>query len=418
MINPFRSNQQYKNIATLRGPQDAVTTLTFSAQAKFLAATGLGGVNVWNINNHQVIPFASSKVGVPHPNKIVFPVAIWVYFMQRSQHVLLLGTCDSTIQLWDYVEERATFELKRTSTRHEKSTQVVSIDSFQTEVASGGQAKIAVSFFDRTVSVLTFTINRGLKKKFSVPFEESFMLKTVRFEVGSGNIFVFAMNGGSVALLEGKTGNTIWRKMDAPSPYVSSWPLILDLLLHFLYRGSISVDRRCKQFVACTSQGFELFDLERVSPIKQFESEPIRLSFPKCTIFTEDDTKVVGSTDCGCAEVYDLKTGKMVQTLEYKYEGLVQAVSACQTAEHFLAAIAGSNGHQVSDVLLWQKPRPQSSFSPKPDNILFRVNFPIKKSWFMQAGYRILFFGILFGYSSLVAFYSDSMPSQSFLLQF
>ncbi|KAE9386956.1 WD40 repeat-like protein, partial [Gymnopus androsaceus JB14] len=383
------------------GPQDAVTTLTFSAQAKFLAATGLGGVNVWNINNHQVIPFASSEVGVPHPDKIAFPVAIWVYFMQRSQHVLLLGTCDGTIQLWDYVEERATFELKRTSTRHEKSAQVVSIDSFQTEVASGGQAKIAASFFDRTVSVLTFTIDGRLKKKFSVPFEESFMPKTVRFEVGSGNIFVFAMNGGSVALLEGETGNTIWRKMDAPT-----------------LMGSVSVDRRCKQFVACTSQGFELFDLEPVSPIKRFDSEPIRLSFPKHTIFTEDDTKVVGGTDRGCAEVYNVKTGKMVQTLKYKYEGLVQAVSACQTAEHFLAVIAGSNGHQVSDVLLWQKPHPQSSFSPKPDNVLFCVNFPIKKSWFMQAGYGILFLGILFGYSSLVAFYSDVCPPKAFCYKF
>jgi len=137
MINPFRSNQQYKNIATLRGPQDAVTTLTFSAQAKFLAATGqcnlieevlhfdqlftgLGGVNVWNINNHQVIPFASSEVGVPHPDKIAFPVAIWVYFMQRSQHVLLLGTCDGTIQLWDYVEERAVSLKLRTCPRLSK----------------------------------------------------------------------------------------------------------------------------------------------------------------------------------------------------------------------------------------------------------------------------------------------------------
>lgn len=123
MISPFCSNRQYKHTATLRGPQDAVTSLTFSAQCRFLAATGeydlieevlqydqlftgLGGVNVWNISNHQVIPFASSGVG-PYPDKMAFPAAIWVYFMQRSQHVLLLGTCDGTIQLWDYVEESA-----------------------------------------------------------------------------------------------------------------------------------------------------------------------------------------------------------------------------------------------------------------------------------------------------------------------
>lgn len=72
------------------------------------------------------------------------------------------------------------------------------MDSFQPEVPSGVRAHIVASFDDRTVSVLTFTIDEGLQKKFSVAFEESFMPKTVRFEVGSGNIFVFAMNGGGV----------------------------------------------------------------------------------------------------------------------------------------------------------------------------------------------------------------------------
>jgi len=46
LLKPFKahltmiSNQQYKNIATLRGPQEVVTSLVFSARAKFLAATG------------------------------------------------------------------------------------------------------------------------------------------------------------------------------------------------------------------------------------------------------------------------------------------------------------------------------------------------------------------------------------------
>jgi len=86
----------------------------------------------------------------------------------------------------------------------------------------------------------------GLKKKFSVPFEESFMPKTVRFEVGSGNIFVFAMNGGSVYVFcpdshfalfissqcspGRRNGQHHLEENGRSNPYVSSWPLILDLL--------------------------------------------------------------------------------------------------------------------------------------------------------------------------------------------
>lgn len=76
--------------------------------------------------------------------------------------------------------------------------QVISIDIFQKEVATRGQAKIVASFADRTVSVWTLKIDGELKKKFSVTFEEGFMPKMVHFDIASGNIYVFAMNGGNV----------------------------------------------------------------------------------------------------------------------------------------------------------------------------------------------------------------------------
>ncbi|KAF9016122.1 hypothetical protein BDP27DRAFT_1440730 [Rhodocollybia butyracea] len=120
--------------------------------------------------------------------------------------------------------------------------------------------------------------------------------------------------------------------------------------------GTVSLDRKCKHFVACTGQGFELFDLERVSALKQFASnERIHLSVPKHTSFTEGDSKVVGGTDRGCADIYNVNTGKLVQRLKYNSGGLIQSVATCETVEHFLVAMASSNERQTSNIILWHK---------------------------------------------------------------
>lgn len=64
-----------------------------------------------------------------------------------------------------------------------------------------------------------------------------------------------------------------------------------------------------------------------MSPIKRFLSKPIHLLVPKHASFTEENTKVIGGTDHGCANIYDVKAGKLVQSLKYNSGGLVQSVA-------------------------------------------------------------------------------------------
>lgn len=88
------------------------------------------------------------------------------------------------------------------------------------------------------------------------------------------------------------------------------------------------MDKASKQIVACTSQGFELFDVQRDEALpKKLPTKRILLSVTKHVVFAEDDAKVVGGTDQGCAEVFHVKSGRRFQTLKYNLGGLVQSVA-------------------------------------------------------------------------------------------
>ncbi|KAJ3992027.1 WD40-repeat-containing domain protein [Lentinula boryana] len=387
----FGRSALYQKLATLHGPQDAITSLAFSVYGKFLAATGPGGVNIWNLENLESVLLTSRQGGVEEPDKVAIPACTWLYFAQRSHHVLLLGTWDRSLQLWDYTDETMVPVTHITEGADGSTVQVVSVDVFQREIPVGGQGKIVTSFADRSVCMWTLKAEGELKQKFKVTLEVGFMPKTVRFDAKSGNILVFSMNGGNVVLLDGHTGTTVWRKMNAPK-----------------LMGSVALNRECNKFIACTTQAFELLDVEKMSFIRKFDHHPILLSVPKHVSFTEEDSKVVGGTDRGCAEVYDLKNAKAVQCLKYHLGGLVQSVAACTTREHFLIAIAGSNGHQACDVILWFKNRPRShSSSANSIVISWSFSFALRKKYLKSFVYVVLGTVFLLGYGFVMIYFSE-----------
>ena len=56
-------------------------------------------------------------------------------------------------------------------------------------------------------------------------------------------------------------------------------------------------------------------------------SEPPVVMFPKHVAFIEKGSRVVTGTDTSKAVVYETQTGKVVQTLQYPENALVQPVS-------------------------------------------------------------------------------------------
>ncbi|KIK53054.1 hypothetical protein GYMLUDRAFT_250643 [Collybiopsis luxurians FD-317 M1] len=254
----------FETKTVLQGPQDAITSLAFSAQSRFLVAAGPGGVVVWNVESLCNVPLTSKHGETELPERTTIPAVTWIYFSETARHVLVLGTWDGSLQLWDYIPERFVLEAVRKLVTHTSAVQVVSMDFLQQEVPMGGCAKLATSFADHSVST-------------------------------------------------------------------------------------------CEWFAACTSQGFELFDLDCLTHIWAFSCEPVLISVPKNIQFSDYSTTVVGGTDHGSALVYDVENGRVIQTLSYHHGGLVQAVATSTKENDFLVAIGGSNANQACDIILWQK---------------------------------------------------------------
>ncbi|KAJ3879624.1 hypothetical protein F5051DRAFT_438568 [Lentinula edodes] len=147
----------YENQTVLQGPQIAVTSLAFSAKVRLLAAAGPGGANVWDLQTRQSIPLTSQQAGAPQPETTVYLAAAWSYFMEISGHILLLGSWDGSVQLWDYMSERSMLESIRKPVYHTSSVQVVSLDVFRQEVPAEDSAQLVASFLDRPVVMWTLS---------------------------------------------------------------------------------------------------------------------------------------------------------------------------------------------------------------------------------------------------------------------
>ncbi|KIK52812.1 hypothetical protein GYMLUDRAFT_250939 [Collybiopsis luxurians FD-317 M1] len=307
-LNLFCSNP-YQSLTTLRGQRDAITSLTFSVFGQFVAAAGLSGVVIWDIETLQVVPLTLTPDNIRDPLKNTFPAACWIYFAQQNRHVLLLGSFAGTIQLWDYIDVKLRFECKRKPVPHltaaaEAAPQVLAVDCFPREVPVGKKAQIVVSFGDSSLGVWTLEADGKLKQNFVVALEAELFPKVV-------------------TLLHGGSGNTLWRKTTA-----------LNLM------GAVAVNKTYEHFVACTSDGFELFNLEQMNLVRKLEHQPALLALPKQVSFVGQH--ILGGTDCRCAEVYALKSGKVVQSLKYPQGGLVQSVAASDTYWQSQALMATS----------------------------------------------------------------------------
>jgi WD40 repeat protein len=110
----FFEMTSYELHTILQGASDSVQSLAFSVHGKFLAAIGKylsslvmlqllklvclgrGGVSVWSLDNFQAIAFSSKT-----PMHRVYSSMAWLYFEQTSQHVLILGTIDGEMELWN-----------------------------------------------------------------------------------------------------------------------------------------------------------------------------------------------------------------------------------------------------------------------------------------------------------------------------
>ncbi|KAJ3738828.1 hypothetical protein DFH05DRAFT_1530984 [Lentinula detonsa] len=350
----FSRNQLYKTTATLEGCPNAVTSLSFSAEARFIVATGDFGAKVWDTSNMSEVALPS-KVTQREPKqpKRAFQVASWMYFSSKI-HVLILGSVRGDIYLLSWSNVESAFQVFRAllpCTPGDQGSQVVAMDVFET-VVTNKTGYFVTATLDGHVHLRSLT-TAGTQTIFSIQLDKSFNLGPVRFGK-TRDVYVFGTIGGGIMCLDRATGEIRESHTRGPVPM-----------------GTVIIGRSESLFVAGTGQDFQAYRLQDIV-YRQTYTGPGRLIAPisKDIVFAEEETILVGGTDSGMAIVYNTQSGKVIQTLQYPRGGLVQSVASCTLKNTCFIAIAGSILDHPSNILIFKKHR------KAPTNISGLISYP------------------------------------------
>ncbi|KAL0572176.1 hypothetical protein V5O48_009789 [Marasmius crinis-equi] len=328
--------QPFELFTTLQGARDAVLSVRFSLQARFVSATGFNGVNVWSLDS--LLPVALPRKGsLPTKPRYIYPASAWVYFEEHGRHVLLLGSLEGEIAAWDWNEKRAIFEPARPAVSAGHSKQITSIDVSQPSF--GGRARVAVGHENCQVSVWKLPLEGSFIKILNVDL--GFIPRTVLFDCLTNRIFAFAMAGSRIVQLSSKSGKITWSSNAVPATI-----------------GFAALHQESERVALSTGRDLRIYQLPSCLHLQTMESGPPIVRFPKQVAFTLEGDLLVAGTDAGKAIVYDTRSGKATQSLKYPRGGLVQSVAAGSTRESCYVAVAGSASQQPSDVIIWHRKVP------------------------------------------------------------
>ncbi|KAL0064350.1 hypothetical protein AAF712_008650 [Marasmius tenuissimus] len=204
----FKFSPRFRLAHRLKGPQDAILSLSCSENARFLAAAGYNGVSVWELDTSSpvVVP---EQYNAPKSSKYMPTASVWLYLQNPDTHVLLLGTLEGEIIAWKWNQSGEIFEHFGRATM--TTAQVTSMDVGTTNISSGN-TRIVAAFADHTVAVWDFTAHGSFQKVFSVALNEAFLPKAVFFEKRTHHIYAFALDKGAVAILSRTDGSVLWQK--------------------------------------------------------------------------------------------------------------------------------------------------------------------------------------------------------------
>ncbi|KAJ3899416.1 hypothetical protein F5879DRAFT_926263 [Lentinula edodes] len=335
------TDSQYQAIATLQGPRDAVN------------CQGYSGVYVWDLSTFTSAPLPHMLFAPQNP-KYVITASVWVYFQKNKRHILLLGSMRGDIILWDWNNETKSFQLLyRVPPMENKEDEILSMDVYEHDIASGRIGRVVASTANRCISVWTLTSSGEFSKIFSTVLDEGVNPKT-----------------SCRHCLDYKTGAVKHRKSHAPG-----------------IMGSVAMNSTTNKFVAYTGKSFQLYRLGSLELVKTFKTELPLVLFPKQVAFGELENIVVGGSDRGCALVYDVNSEEVLQKLSYPSGGLVQPTISLP--ERHLIVVAGSTAQQPADVILFEKCIPaeydsttdiRNGRAPTQDAVLIGFYLP-KRLW-------------------------------------
>ncbi|KAE9382523.1 YVTN repeat-like/Quino protein amine dehydrogenase, partial [Gymnopus androsaceus JB14] len=329
--------EQYERVATLHGPKDAVLSVSFSPDGRFIVANGFNGVSVWALQGTGF-----SQVSHPFPftmtSRNVFPVSSWLCFKKPAQTVLLLGSQEGKVHALDFNPHKAASIYLDYFAPQTPAQQPLCLSVYESTVDADNRGRIVAAFDDKSIVMWMLPAVGEFKHRFSVKLDIDSLPKSVRFAPQAPYIYIFSLQGGQILLLERSSGAVVWKKNRGPT-----------------IMSNVSLDSSGDYFVTHTRHEFEKYELSTLNLVQTYSDSPPVVFFPKQIIFAEGDTRVVGGTDRGEIVIYNARNGELVQKLPYPKGGLVQSVSALTQNSKYYLALAGSSSQRCSDVVIYRK---------------------------------------------------------------
>ncbi|KAL0063776.1 hypothetical protein AAF712_009333 [Marasmius tenuissimus] len=275
---------RFERFRSYQGAQNAVLSVRFSPDGKFISAAGYNGVNVWQVDTGSSVELPR-RGSSPTKAKYIYPTSGWIYYEDYRHYILLLGSLEGDVVAWDWNKRRSAFELTRDALPTTSSQQVTSIDILQP--SSHQKARAVVSHYDRSISVWKIPLNGEYSLIFMVDLE--FIPRTIAFDPATKYVYAFSMHGGNL--------------------------------------GFAALHHANELVVASTGKDFQILQLRDYLPLLTLQSRPATVLFPMQAAFLGDGIHLVVGTDSGLAIVYNATTGKPVRSLRYPKGGLVQTVA-------------------------------------------------------------------------------------------
>ncbi|KAL1749809.1 WD40-repeat-containing domain protein [Schizophyllum commune] len=344
-------SSEYREFATLSGPQDGLLSLSFSPNGKFIVATGYGGVCIWDVGLQQrvSIPAPPSVLTVKH----VYTRSAWLFYEATGLYVLVLGSQRGDIVLWQWNASDGAFKQSAFVRLSEEEAEVLSLDVRRRTVPLDERGCLVVATNNNWIYMYTVssTTNK-LHYKWSTHLLPTARPRTIMFDASSRVVLAFAEVGGNLVRLNSEGGTVIGSRHDGPQTMLS-----------------VTVDHAKTVFAAYTGSAFEILALTKQKRIKTIASDTPYVYYPMYTSFGESDTVLLAGTDKGRAVLYDVEDGSVRQTFPYPKGGLVQQVATCTTHDAHYVAFAGSSMDRPADVILYQKKcgdDPETEQTPPP----------------------------------------------------
>ncbi|THU94041.1 hypothetical protein K435DRAFT_860948 [Dendrothele bispora CBS 962.96] len=395
---PFSSRtMSYFHVKTFQGAIRPLSSISFSPDGQFLAASGYHGVYIWDIK--------AGHLNVPHPGestpatlaKHMFSRVDWVLFCETKTLAIVLGSARGDLVIWERDGRKKGFsELFSVDSRitgTAEDAQVICIDILERNISDGHVAKIAVATSEGGISLWIWNATaRTLNRAFTTKVDQ--IPSSIRFASQTGDIWVFGKKNGKIKRLDGTGGEVLWEK---------------DTDMKIM--GPVCVDETENLMVVWIGGDFRLMRFTDFHVLSTLPAGETRFALPKHAVFAEGSKKVITGSDHSRAIIFDREREDSPPAyLDYPRTGLVQHVAAYSNAASHFIAIAGGTPEQVNDVILFRKdisPPPPSqtptviapaAYDSKQDIFFIGWNFgffftkTISLKWFVFWGSIILNF--------------------------